>query len=152
MASSQRKFDPERIAGRIVVLRGLRVLLDAELARLYGVQTRTLNQAVRRNQRRFPADFLVEATTEEWASPRSQIVILDKGRGRYSKFPPLAFTEHGAIMAATDLSSARAVAMSIYIVRAFLQSADRSSAEPKLVSSSRQHSCFLHRGRYRPWM
>ncbi|MGQ0428730.1 MAG: ORF6N domain-containing protein [Gammaproteobacteria bacterium] len=121
MPPSQRKVDPERIAGRIIVLRGLRVLLDAELARLYGVQTRTLNQAVRRNQRRFPADFLVEATTEEWASLRSQIVILDKGRGRYSKFPPLAFTEHGAIMAATVLNSPRAVEMSVYVVRAFVK-------------------------------
>ena len=84
-------------------------------------QTRTLNQAVRRNQRCFPADFLVEATTAEWVSLRSQIVILDKGRGRFSKFPPLAFTEHGAIMAATVLNSPRAVEMSVYVVRAFIK-------------------------------
>jgi hypothetical protein len=76
---------------------------------------------VRRNQRRFPADFLLEITTEEWASLRSQIVILDKGRGRYSKFPPLAFTEHGAMMVATVLNSPRAVEMSVYVVRAFVK-------------------------------
>lgn len=121
MTSSQKTVDPDHIAGRIIVLRGLRVLLDAELARLYGVPTRTLNQAVRRNRRRFPADFLVEVTTEEWASLRSQSVILEKGRGHYSKFPPLAFTEHGAIMAATVLNSPRAVEMSVYVVRAFVK-------------------------------
>lgn len=121
MASSQHKIDPERIAGRIVVLRGLRVLLDAELAALYGVQTKVLNQAVRRNQARFPTDFLMRPSAEEWSSLRSQIVTLDSGRGRYSKYPPFAFTEHGAIMAATILNSPNAVEMSVYVVRAFVK-------------------------------
>lgn len=105
----------------IRVVRGQRVLLDSDLAALYGVATKALNQAVRRNPRRFPPDFLVQLTTEEWMALRSQSVTLESGRGRYRKYLPLAFTEHGAIMAATVLSSEQAIDMSIYVVRAFLR-------------------------------
>jgi hypothetical protein len=97
------------------------VLLDSDLAALYGVATKALNQAVRRNQRRFPSDFLVQLTTEEWMALRSQSVTLETGRGQYRKYLPFAFTEHGAIMAATVLSSEQAIDMSIYVVRAFLR-------------------------------
>jgi hypothetical protein len=85
------------------------------------VATKAFNQAVRRNRDRFPADFLLELTDEEWKSLRSQIVTLDVGRGRYRKCAPLAFTEHGAIMAAMILNSARAIQMSVYVVRAFVR-------------------------------
>ena len=111
-----RKFRPGRIGERIVLLRGQRVLLDSDLAELYGVVTKALNQAVRRNLRRFPPGFLLETTADEWVSLRSQIVTLKIHRGGHRKYPPLAFTDYGAIMVATILNSPRAVDMSVYIV------------------------------------
>jgi hypothetical protein len=112
---------PLDVEPQIVDVRGQRVMLDETLAELYGVPTKVINQAVRRNLDRFPPDFLLELSEEEWRSLRSQIVTLDVGRGRYRKYAPLAFTEHGAIMAATILNSPRAVQMSIYVVRAFVR-------------------------------
>jgi ORF6N domain len=88
------------IASRIFVVRGKRVMMDSDLAKLYGVETRVLNQAVRRNRERFPGDFVFELTNQEVMRSRSQSVILNVGRGSNVKHPPLAFTEHGAIMAA----------------------------------------------------
>ena len=117
----QPSSEPPDVVRCIRVVRGQRVLLDADLAALYGVATKALNQAVRRNQRRFPPDFLVQLTAQEWIALRSQSVTLETGRGRYRKYPPFAFTEHGAIMAATVLSSEQAIEMSIYVVRAFLR-------------------------------
>lgn len=108
----------ERIAQSILVLRGQRVLLDSDLAALYQVETRRLNEQVRRNKDRFPPDFIFEVTDEEFANLMSQFATSSWG-GRRKR--PLAFTEHGAIMAATVLNSQRAVAMTIHIVRAFLQ-------------------------------
>src|SRR3954470_9690865 len=96
-------------------------MLDETLAELYGVQTKAFNQAVRRNRERFPPDFLLEIDSNEWEILRSQIVTLRFGRGRHRKYLPLAFTEHGAIMAATILNSPRAVQMSVYVVRAFVK-------------------------------
>jgi ORF6N domain len=110
----------ERIAGSILVLRGQRVLLDAELAALYGVTTARLNQQVRRNRERFPDDFLFELTAEEFAALMLQNATSKAGRGGRRKLP-LAFTEHGAIMAATVLNSPRAVEMTVYVVRAFVK-------------------------------
>jgi hypothetical protein len=107
------------LAGRILALRGNRVLLDSDLARLYGVETRNLNQAVKRNIKRFPADFMFMLTAEEAATLRSQTVISKRGGRRHL---PAVFTEHGAIMAASVLNSDRAVEMSVYVVRAFVQS------------------------------
>jgi hypothetical protein len=104
---------------RIFEVRGLAVVLDNDLATIYGVLTKVLNKAVKRNTARFPKDFAFQLTAEELASLRFQNGT-SKGRGgrRYS---PMAFTEHGAIMAATILSSPRAVAMSVYVVRAFVR-------------------------------
>jgi hypothetical protein len=109
----------EDIAGRIVLARGVRVILDAELAKLYAVPTRVLLQAVRRNPRRFPADFLFKLENQDIAALRSQNVISNGGRGgrRHALY---AFTEHGAIMAASVLASPAAIEMSIYVVRAFV--------------------------------
>jgi hypothetical protein len=106
------------IARAIRVLRGRRVLLDAELAVLYGVTTRRLNEQVRRNRKRFPGDFLFELTAEEFANLKSQFATSSWGGRRKL---PLAFTEHGAIQAATILNSPRAVEMSVYVVRAFVK-------------------------------
>jgi ATP-dependent Clp protease ATP-binding subunit ClpA len=111
----------DRITKAIFLLRGQRVLLDAKLAQLYGVTTKALNQAVKRNAARFPADFVFRLTLDEDELLRSQIVTLKSGRGEHRKYAPYAFTEHGAIMAATVLNSGRAVEMSVYVVRAFVQ-------------------------------
>jgi len=108
----------EHIARSILVLRGQKVLLDAELAALYGVTTRRLNEQVRRNRRRFPEDFLFELTTEEFANLKSHFATSSWGGRRKL---PLAFTEHGAIQAATILNSPHAVEMSVYVVRAFVK-------------------------------
>jgi phage regulator Rha-like protein len=105
----------------ITVLRGQRVILDAELAALYGVETKRLNEQVRRNIKRFPQDFMFQLNDEEQASLRSQIATLKTGRGQHRKYAPFAFTEHGAIMAATVLNSPRAVQVSLYVVRAFVR-------------------------------
>lgn len=111
----------EHITRTILLLRGQRVILDAELAALYGVSTKALNQAVKRNVQRFPEDFLFRLDrTEIDALNRSQTVTGSQ-KHRDPRFSPFAFTEHGAIMAATVLNSRRAVEMSVYVVRAFVQ-------------------------------
>ena len=108
----------EAITQRILVLRGQKVLLDADLAALYGVETRRLNEQVRRNLDKFPEDFIFEVTNEEVANLKSHFATSSWGGRRKL---PLAFTEHGAIMAATVLKSPRAVEVSVYVVRAFVR-------------------------------
>ncbi|HBH00946.1 MAG TPA: ORF6N domain-containing protein [Gemmatimonadaceae bacterium] len=106
----------------ILTVRGQRVILASDLAAIYGVETRALNQAVKRNADRFPPDFAFRLSRAEAGAllrSRSQSVILK--RGQNIKYAPLAFTEHGAVMAATVLNSPRAVQMSIFVVRAFLR-------------------------------
>ena len=110
----------EQLSERILVLRGIRVMLDADLALLYGVQTRRLNEQVRRNLKRFPSEFLFRLTNQELMSLMSQIATSKPGRGGMRK-RPFVFTEHGAIMAATVLNSPRAIEMSVFVVRAFVQ-------------------------------
>ena len=109
------------ITRAILVLRGQRVLLDAELAGLYGVTTKRLNEQVKRNAARFPEDFMFRLNRAETdALNRSQIATGSQ-KHRDPRFPPYGFTEHGAIMAATILNSPRAVEMSLYVVRAFVR-------------------------------
>ncbi len=103
-----------------MLIRGQKVLLDNDLAQLYGVETRRLNEQVRRNPDRFPPDFMFQLGDDEYASLISQFATSKPGRGGRRKLP-LAFTEHGALMAATVLNSSRAVEMSLYVVRAFVQ-------------------------------
>jgi ORF6N domain len=100
-------------------VRGQRVLLDADLARFYGESTKRLNQQVRRNRERFPEDFMFELTAEEFADLRLQSATSSAGHGG-RRYAPLAFTEHGAIMASMVLNSERATALGVYVVRAFL--------------------------------
>lgn len=109
----------ERIEQRIFVIRGQRVMLDSDLAELYGVTTKRLNEQVKRNPGRFPEDFAFQLTPEEAEILRSQFAT-SKGRGgrRYS---PYAFTEHGAIMLASVLNSERAIEASVFVVRAFVK-------------------------------
>jgi len=145
----------EAVTQRIIVLRGQKVLLDSDLAALYGVETRRLNEQVRRNQDRFPADFIFELDADEFASLKSHFATSSWG-GRRKR--PLAFTEHGAIMAATVLSSPRAVEVSVYVVRAFVQlrevlashrdlAAKLEELENKTELMSVQHDTFAHNTR-----
>jgi hypothetical protein len=110
-----------RIARSILIVRDARVMIDEDLATLYGVETRALNQAVARNRARFPADFAFRLTRTEAASLRSQTVILDAGRGQHRKYRPWAFTEQGVAMLSSVLRSPRAVSVNVQIMRAFIQ-------------------------------
>ncbi len=136
------------ISRLIYSVRDQRVILDCDLAAIYGVFTKRLNEQFRRNSDRFPPDFAFQLTRDEWATlraqaarpqslqslkssiaistphgerNRSQIATLKTGRGEHRKYPPIAFTEHGALMAANILNSPRAVAMSVYVIRAFVK-------------------------------
>lgn len=111
--------DAPTIAPRIFAFRGESVMLDSDLAILYGVLTKNFNKAVFRNVTRFPSDFAFQLTAEEFADLKFQIGTSSSHGGRRKL--PWVFTEHGAIMAATILSSERAVAMSVYVVRAFVK-------------------------------
>ena len=108
----------EAIAGRIVMLRGERVLLDADLAELYGVKTKTLNRAVRRHRDRFPHDFMFQLTGDEAGNLRYQFGTSSWGGKRY---PPQAFTEQGVAMLSSVLHSKRAVMVNVEIMRAFVR-------------------------------
>ena len=108
----------ENIVDKIIIVREQRVLLDADLAALYGVSTKRLNEQVQRNSARFPEDFMFRLTPAEFDNLRSQFATSSWGGKRYM---PYAFTEHGAIMAATVLNSPQAVHMSVFIVRAFIK-------------------------------
>src|SRR5215470_8317040 len=110
----------KRVESRIFLIRGHRVILDADLAELYDVEVRALNQQVKRNAQRFPSDFVFQLTAAEAENLKSQNVISSSGHGGRRRALPYAFTEHGAIMAASVLNSERAVEMSIFVVRAFV--------------------------------
>jgi len=117
----------EIIERKILLIRGDKVMLDADMAELYGVATKRLNEQIRRNSDRFPEDFAFQLNAEEWQSikshddlNRSQIATGSQ-KHRDPRFLPWVFTEHGAIMAATVLNSKQAVAMSVYVVRAFVK-------------------------------
>lgn len=110
----------ELIGQRIYVIRGQKVMLDSDLAELYRVPTFRLNEAVKRNQERFPADFMFQLLKEEAGSLRSQIAMSNKGRGG-RRYLPYAFTEHGVAMLSSVLKSERAVQMNILIIRAFVK-------------------------------
>lgn len=137
----------------ILTIRGTKIILDADLADIYDVPIKVLNQAVKRNADRFPKDFRFQLSGREWAALRSQIVtlnaeipenkvvttnrsriaILGSGRGQHRKYLPYAFTEHGAIMVATVLKSPKAVAMSLYVVRAFIQMREQIAANSEIL-------------------
>ena len=126
----------EIIAQSIFALRGQKVMLDTDLAALYGVPTKRFNEQVKRNLERFQSDFMLQMTEEEWVALRSQFATLKGGRGQHRKYLPYAFTEHGAIMAATILNSPRATEVSVYVVRAFV-------ALRELLASSKELTAKL---------
>jgi len=127
---------PATIALLIRPIRGQRVILDADLAGLYGVPTFRFNEAVKRNLARFPEDFMFRLNKEEWVelqSLRSQNAMLKPGRGQHRKYAPCAFTEHGALMAANILSSPHAVSMSLYVIRAFVKLREDLAANASIL-------------------
>lgn len=132
MVSETELVPPAEVIHLIRQVRGKRVILDADLAALYGVQTRSLVQAIKRNIDRFPEDFQFRLVPAEVESLRSQIVISKPGRGG-RRYPPVAFTEHGALMAATVLNSPRAVAMSLYVIRAFVKMREDLAANAAIL-------------------
>lgn len=111
----------ERIDQTIRIIRSHRVMLDTDLAKLYGVSTKVLNQAVKRNRSRFPMDFMFQLTAEEAASLRSQIVTLKPSRGQHRKYRPYVFTEQGVAMLSSVSRSERAIQVNIAIMRAFVR-------------------------------
>jgi ORF6N domain-containing protein len=141
----------EQIDGMIRTIRGSRVILDSDLAKIYGVPTFRFNEAIKRNRHRFPPDFMFQLTTEEAAALRSQIAILKetagerltpnssqiailkKGRGQHRKYRPYAFTEHGALQAANVLRSPRAIQMSVFVIRAFVKMREALRGTPELA-------------------
>jgi hypothetical protein len=106
------------VVNKIYEVRGLKVMLDSDLAELYGVETKVLNQSIRRNIERFPTDFMFQLTDEEWESLRSQIVTSKSGRGGRTYLPNV-FTEHGVLMLSSVLNSKQAIQVNIQIVRIF---------------------------------
>lgn len=132
----------EQIGPRISIVRGQRVILDADLAELYGTTTKVFNQAVKRNKDRFPGDFMFQLTAEETQAVQSQFAAVDL-RSQFvtsiaashggRRYLPYAFTEHGALMAASVLNTSRAIEVSVYVVRAFVKLRDILSSHKELA-------------------
>src|ERR1700683_4569935 len=121
-----------KVDSKILVLRGQRVILDRDLDELYGVQVRHLNQQAKRNAKRFPLAFRFQLSPHELKILRSQNVISSDRHGG-ARYRPYAFTEHGAIMAATVLNSERAIEMSVFVVRAFVRLREMVATNRKLA-------------------
>jgi hypothetical protein len=123
----------ERIAHSILLLRGQKVLLDADLAELYGVETKVLVQAVKRNLERFPDDFMFQLDADEFAALRSQSVTSNAGRGG-RRYAPYAFTEQGVAMLSSVLSSPQAIAVNIEVMRAFVRLREMLAGNKELAA------------------
>ncbi len=121
MAGRKALIPAERIEQAILLIRGHKVLLDSDLALLYEVTIKSLNEQVRRNNKRFPADFMIRLTHEENNSLRSHFATLTRGRGQHRKYLPYAFTEQGIAMLSSVLNSDRAVQVNIEIMRTFVR-------------------------------
>ena len=137
----QDRLSIDHLGQLIYEIRGQRVMFDSDLASIYGVETKALNRAVKRNRYRFPKDFMFQLSEDEWKSLKYQIGTSSLGHGgRRSR--PYVFTEHGAIMAANVLNSARAVQMSVFVVRAFLKMrallGDKRDLAQKLASLEKE--------------
>ncbi|MCM0665428.1 ORF6N domain-containing protein [Flavobacterium tyrosinilyticum] len=116
---NQSLLSEETISSKIYFIRGQKVMLDGDLALLYGVETKRLNEQVKRNLSRFPDDFMFQLNDNEHNSLRSQIATLKKGRGEHQKYLPFAFTEHGVLMLSSVLKSDKAIQTNIQIMRIF---------------------------------
>ena len=122
----------EQIDGMIQTIRGVRVMLDRDLAKIYGVPTFRFNEAIKRNRHRFPPDFMFELTRKEFDDLISQSAMSKPGRGGRRTLP-YAFTEHGALQAANVLRSQRAVQMSVFVIRAFVKMREALRGTPELA-------------------
>lgn len=122
----------EMIERKIYLIRGHKVMLDSDLAELYGVETKVLLQAVKRNLNRFPGDFMFQLNYQEVAALRSQIVTSKTGRGG-RRYPPYAFTEQGVAMLSSVLNSERAIEVNIHIMRAFVKLREMIASHKDLV-------------------
>jgi phage regulator Rha-like protein len=129
----RRAVNSSAVYSKIVYLRQARVILDADLAKIYGVSVKRLNEQVKRNQDRFPSDFMFRLNEKDRANLRSQIATSSEKHGG-RRYLPYAFTEHGAIMAATVLNSERAVQMSVFVVRAFVRLRELLAANRQLAA------------------
>ena len=142
MAGERKLILVDQIESLILAIRGQKVLLDRDLAALYGVPTKRLNEQVRRNRERFPDDFMFQLSKEEFEHWRSQIATSNPSAKMGLRRRPQAFTEHGAIMAATVLNSPRAVEVSLFVVRAFVKLrrwlADHQELSGKLTELERK--------------
>ncbi len=133
MARSKTLAPRVDIARAILILRSYKVLLDENLATLYGVETKVLVQAVRRNAARFPEDFMFQLTAPEWSALRSQSVTLKHRRGQHRKYLPYAFTEQGVAMLSSVLRSPRAISVNIEIMRAFVRMREMLASDHELA-------------------
>lgn len=150
LASDSSYIPIEYVAHKIYLIRGLKVMLDSDLAELYQVETRVVVQAVKRNADRFPHDFMFQLSAEEGQSLKSQIVISNIGRGG-RRYLPYVFTEHGVAMLSSVLKSQRAVQMNILIVRAFVKmrellasNKDLAERVEKLEASRQKHASVIN--------
>lgn len=135
VSSPSRRLDPEAITSRICVVRSTKVLLDSDLAHLYGVSTKRLNEQVRRNPARFPSEFMFQLTDQEFSRLRSQFATSNARTGRGGRrYSPFAFTEHGALMAAYLLATVRAIEVSVFVVRAFVRLRETLAAHKDLAT------------------
>ena len=130
----------EEIQERIFIIRGYRVMMDSDLAIIYGVTTKRLNEQVKHNIKRFPLDFMFQLNEEEYESLRSRFATLKQNRGKHRKYLPYVFTEHGAIMLANVLNSPSAVEASIQVVRAFVNLRKHLSTNKELASKMQARS------------
>lgn len=116
---NEQNVTESQIIERMYTLRGQRVMIDNDLAQMYGVETKVLNQAVKRNMQRFPEDFMFQLVESEWEVLRSQFVTLEHGRGKHPKYLPKAFTEQGVAMLSSVLHSECAIKVNIQIIRVY---------------------------------
>jgi len=129
----------EIVANKIYILRGKKIMLSLDLAKLYGVEVRVLVQAVKRNIERFPEDFMFQLNKEEWKFLKSHFVILEKGKGKYPKYLPYAFTEQGVAMLSSVLKSKKAIKVNIAIMRAFVKVREYLSTHREVLKKLEEH-------------
>ena len=136
MTKKEPFITPEVVERNIYLIRNKRVMLDRDIAVLYGVETKVLNQAVKRNMGRFPEDFMFQLTREEVENPRSQIVTLKQGQN--IKYLPYAFTEHGILMLSSVLNSHKAIQVNIQIMRIFIKLREMALTHRDLLAKIEQ--------------
>jgi hypothetical protein len=141
MVGTEEIMAVEAIQKRILIIRRQKVMIDRDLAELYGIETKQLKRAVRRNRKRFPEDFMFELTRDEYDDLRRQFGALK--RGEHSKYLPMAFTEQGVAMLSSVLNSRRAIEMNVLIMRAFVQLRQMVSSHRELLRKVEEMDKFF---------